>query len=485
MLRDVSLDLYPGELHVLAGENGAGKSTLMKILAGVYAEYSGHFQVNGTPAHFSSVHDAAAAGISIIHQELSLVGSLSVAENIFLGREYCRAGWLDHRKMVLQAEKQLQEMGLDVDASKPAEEYPVGIQQMIEICKAVSLNSRIIVMDEPTSALTRPEAEKLFALIDHLKAKGCGIIYISHKMDEIYRLADRITVLRDGRYVGTETADRLPHDKLVNWMVGRDIEHQAPRAEIKKGREILRVKDLQVDMPGEKQAVKGVSFSVKAGEILGIAGLQGSGNSELLNGIFGTYGDAASGDVVVDGEKAERFSPADSMKLGISLLTNDRKETGLVLGQSILSNAALASLKKFSPWGWMRPGRERKSVSRNCRQLKLKAASLDQNVETLSGGNQQKVVIAKWVQTQPKVFLLDEPTRGIDIGAKHETYRLLNDWTSKGMAIVLITSEMPELIAMSDRILVMHQGRIVEEFGKGQASQEKILNAAMGERSNP
>jgi ABC-type sugar transport system ATPase subunit len=357
---------------------------------------------------------------------------------------------------------------------------------MVEICKALAFDSRIIVMDEPTSALTEVEVEKLFAIIDKLKKSGCGIIYISHKMEEIYRLADRITVLRDGSYIGTADATQLDRAMLIKWMVGRELNQQLPRHKSHPGQVRLKVSSFTLPDPAGKPfpAVNNVSFDVRRGEILGIAGLQGSGNSELLNGIFGTYGNQAQGSFELDGLPYKPTTPANAIGKGISLLTNDRKANGLVLGMNIIHNITLAALRKFSPFGWLRPDTESKTADRLKDALNLKAASLKFPVDSLSGGNQQKVVMAKWIETEPKVFLLDEPTRGVDVGAKHEIYELMNKWTAAGISILLITSEMPELLAMSDRIIVMHRGSITAQFDSEGATQEKVLHAAMGLHTN-
>ncbi len=483
VLKEVRFDLRSSEVHILAGENGAGKSTLMKILGGVLTDFVGSITIDGRPVRFKSVQDAARCGISIIHQELSLVGSLSVYENIFLGRELHRFSWVDHGQMKQQAKTLLSDLGLEVDVEQAVDELPIGLQQMVEIAKALSYNSKIIVMDEPTSALTEPEVEKLFGIIDQLKAKGCGIVYISHKMEEIYQIADRISVLRDGEYIGTESKENLPSEKLVHWMVGRELNQQFPRHQSAPGD--VRLEVCGITVPGTAEnpipVVQDVSFQVRAGEILGIAGLQGSGNSELLNGIFGAYGAQVTGSIKIDGTEQAISNPAQSIRNGLALLTNDRKSTGLVLEMDILRNASLASLPKFSPNSWLRPAAEKKAIAETVQSLRLKSAGLHQPVSALSGGNQQKVVLAKWIQTDPKVLLLDEPTRGVDIGAKQEIYELMNQWTEAGLAIVLITSEMPELLAMSDRILVMHRGQITAEYTPREATQEKILNAALGQ----
>jgi len=484
VLTDVQFNLCPGEVHILAGENGAGKSTLMKVLGGIYTDNLGTIEIEGKQADFKSVQDATSAGISIIHQELSLIGPLNVWENIFLGKEKSSYEWLDKSHMIEYSRGILKNFDLDIDPKRAVDEFPIGIQQMIEIAKALAFNAKVIVMDEPTSALTAPEVKKLFKIIAQLKEQGCGIVYITHKMEEIYTIADRITVLRDGKYIGTETAENLPSEKLIQWMVGRELDQQFPRHTPHIGNVRLRANNIFVPATSTNPAprVDGVSFSVKAGEILSIAGLQGSGNSELLNGIFGTYGKDTKGTIEIDGENYKTDSPSRSIQRGLALLTNDRKESGLVMDLDIIKNSTLASLSSYSRGLWLSPAAERKAAKETTESLKLKAESLNQEVDSLSGGNQQKVVMAKWIQTNPKVLLLDEPTRGVDVGAKQEIYELMNQWTADGIAIVLITSEMPELLAMSDRIIVMHRGKVTAQFNREEATQEKILTAALGKR---
>lgn len=484
VLQGVDFDLNPGEVHILAGENGAGKSTLIKILAGVHSEFEGAIYVEGRQVHYQSPQEAARAGISVIHQELSLIPGMSVMDNIFLGRERTKPlSWMDYGAQREHVKDLLRHLDVQVDLNRPVEDYPLSVQQMIEISKALAFDGRILIMDEPTSALTDVEVEKLFGIIADLKKKGYGIIYISHKMEEIYRVADRLTVLRDGEYIGTETAERLPEKKLVHWMVGRELSEQFPRHEPHPGEMVLEVEDFSLPDPGgaPRMAVDGVGFSVRAGEIVGLAGLEGSGNSHFLNGLFGVYGNLAEGKVRLKGEDLALGSPRRSIGRGLALLTNDRKGNGLVLGMGVTQNTTLASLEQFSPGGWLQPRKERAAAAEHAQTLSLKAASLEQPVNTLSGGNQQKVVIAKWLQTQPSVLLLDDPTRGVDIGAKHEIYELMNALTARGLAIVLVSSEMPELLAMCDRILVMHQGRMTATFNQSEADQEKILHAAMGD----
>jgi ribose transport system ATP-binding protein len=482
VLSDVRFDLQPGEIHILAGENGAGKSTLIKILCGVHVEYDGTIELEGRPVKFSSPQDAASHGITAIHQELSLVPSMSVGDNIFLGRERRgRLGCVDFASQETGGGEILSRLGVDVEIRRAVEEYPISLQQMVEIAKALSIDARIIVMDEPTSALTEPEVERLFKTIATLREQGRAIIYITHKMEEIYKIGDRITVLRDGEYIGTAAVSDLPKQELIRWMVGREISDQFPSRAPKADQERLRAEHFTVPGPhGARPLVQDVSFSVRSGEILGIAGLQGSGASELLHGLFGSFGTTLAGELFLDDRRFEVRSPRHSINHGLALLTNDRKTTGLVLGMRMPENVTLASLARYSPGYWMRNSLEVRCAERHQKELNIKAARLDMEVSELSGGNQQKVALAKWIETQPKVLLLDEPTRGIDVAAKHEIYELMNKWTSAGCAIVLITSEMPELLALSDRIMVMHRGRITLRLQRGEATQENILHAAMG-----
>ncbi len=482
VLRGVDFELNAGEVHVLAGENGAGKSTLIKILAGVYRSWRGRVELDGRKVSFSEPRQARRAGIAVIYQEISLVGELSVLDNLFLGREFTKfAGLLDRKAQRKQARALLAELELDIDIERPAASYPISVQQMVEIAKALSLDARVIVMDEPTSTLTRPEAEKLFGMIERLKKRGCGIVYISHKMDEIYTLADRITVLRDGALVGTRAAGQLAGDELVRWMVGREITSQFPSRQQATSPDFLQVSNLTLYDKNNQQRklVDDCSFSLRRGEILGLAGLQGSGNSELLHALFGSFGSRVSGKVHLDGKPFAISSPANSIASGIALLTNDRQATGCVSCMGVRANITLAALRKFSPGLWLNIAAEKKAASGRAGQLSLRAASLEMPVGNLSGGNQQKVILARWLESMPRVFLLDEPTRGVDVGVKQEIYALMNSLTAGGISIMLITSEMPELLAMSDRIIVMSSGRIAARFSRSEATQEKILAAAM------
>ena len=487
VLEDVFFDLNPGEVHVLAGENGAGKTTLIKILAGVHTDFKGEIRLNGQSIRFKNPHDAAESGISAIHQDMSLINTMTVVDNIFLGREHAHANvWMDYRTQKDKAQKLLAQLGIDANLHLPVEEYPISVRQMIEIAKALAYDTRIIIMDEPTSALNELEVKQLFQIIQDLKQKRYGVIYISHRMDEIYEISDRITVLRDGKHIGTAKTDDLSPQELIRWMVGREINQQFPDRTPTAGGERLRVENLYLPDPtGTKEwVVEDVTLSLNAGEILGIAGLRGSGKSELFHGLFGTYGKSVDGLVRLDGESFKIHSPGQSINHGLVLLTNDRKGTGLVLPMNIIRNISLSSLRAYSPGGWMQIQKEKNAAQDHIEAFGIKAQSMHQEVETLSGGNQQKVVLAKWMETQPKILLLDEPTLGVDVGAKHDIYTLMNQWTEQGMAILLITSELPELLAMSDRIMVLHRGKITAELPKAEATQEKIIQAAMGDEKS-
>lgn len=483
VLQDVFFDLYPGEVHILAGENGAGKTTLIKILAGVHSDFKGEILLNGKRLKYKTPHDAATQGISAIHQEMSLVNSMTVADNIFLGREETRANlWMDFRSQYKKAQILMEQLSIDASLSRLVEDYPLSIRQMIEIAKALVYDAQIIIMDEPTSALNDVEVDRLFQIIRDLKQRGCGIIYISHRLEEIYKIGDRISVLRDGKNIGTSAVHDLSPEKLIRWMVSRNISQQFPPRSSSIGKTLFGVKNLFISDPsGSKRwAVEDISFDLHAGEILGIAGLQGSGKSELLNGLFGTFGKIVKGHISLKKKPFFIRTPKHSIEQGLALLTNDRKRTGLIPVMDITRNISLASIKSFSPGGWMKSRQEEEAARQGVEVFDIKIHSLDQEIKTLSGGNQQKVILAKWLETQPDVLLLDEPTIGIDVGAKHEIYELMNRWTSEGKAILLITSELPELLAMADRTIVMHRGKITAEFSHDEATQEKIIQAAIG-----
>jgi ABC-type sugar transport system ATPase subunit len=482
VLDDVSFELRAGEVHVLAGENGAGKSTFIKILAGIHTDFEGDILLSGKAVRPRSPLEANDLGIAVIHQELSLIGPISVADNIFLGRAMTRAGIVRDRAQRAEAARWLERLGLHIDPSRLVEQFSIATQQSIEIAKALSHQAKIIVMDEPTSALNEIEAERLFELVAQLKRDECGIIYITHKMEEIERIADRITVLRDGKHVATAPAVELPRRALIQSMVGRELNDQFPRHDARPSGLRLDLRNFNVWLRGLKAAaVQDATLSVRSGEIVGIGGLQGSGASELFLGMFGAYGNQTSGEMYVDGRKVRITSPGQAIAAGLALVTNDRKETGLVLPLSIVANIALASLPKLSVAGWRQPSAENRAAAALSETLRLRAASHQMPVDALSGGNQQKVVIAKWLETKPRVLLLDEPTRGIDVAAKREIYDLLQRLSDDGMAILMISSEMPELLALSDRVIVMHRGRIMTEMTRDDATPDAVLAAAMGD----
>ena len=484
VLSGVDLALKGGEVHILAGENGAGKSTLMKILCGIHMADQGSIKRNGKIVHFKKVSDSAKQGISMIHQELSMIKELSIVDNIFLGQEITKFKLFNNPKeQIKRANAILSKLDLNVDCRRKVEEFAVSTQQMFEIAKALTFDAQIIIMDEPTSALNKPEAERLFDLIGELKKAGHAIVYISHKMDEIYRLADRITVLRDGEFIVSCPAEELPEDKLVAALVGRELTQQYPKRTTQIGHDFFNVENYCVEKSyGHGKLVDNVSFNLKKGEILGIAGLEGSGNHELFYSLFGAYGVNNSGKVIMNDNEIKIQSPKISINNnGIVLLTHDRKGDGLVLDMSIQENTTLAAMKKYSnKLTFMNKKEERKTAEDFRQKINIKCHSVNQSVKELSGGNQQKVVLAKCLETHPKILLLDEPTRGVDVGAKKEIYDLMNKWTDAGISIILITSEMSELLAMSDRILVMHLGKITRELSKEEANPENVLAAAMG-----
>jgi D-xylose transport system ATP-binding protein len=490
-LDNVNFEARAGEVLALVGENGAGKSTLMKVLGGVwpYPSYQGDIFIKGENRRFYTTREAEESGVAIIYQELNLIPELSVAENIFLDRQPTnRLGAIDWRKLNSDTQTLLDELGIrDFKPADQVKHLTVGKQQMVEIAKALSKRARILVLDEPTSALTDREVAELFRIIRKLKQDGVCMCYISHKMEEIKQIADRVVVLRDGQTIGDVTAiTDITLDQIIARMVGRDIKDMFPAPARQRGEKILEVRNLEVDHPdlaGEKR-VRKASFSAYRGEILGIAGLMGAGRTELVSAIFGACPDATHGEVLVAGNRIDIRSPADAIDHGIALLTEDRKAFGLFLGQSIAFNTTIASLPTISSRsiGVIDAARERALVEKYVAQLGVKTHDIDSIVGTLSGGNQQKVILGRWLNAGPKIFILDEPTRGIDIGAKVEIYKLLDRLAGEGVAIVMISSELPEVLGMSDRILVMREGAIVAEFTREQATKEAIMEYATGAR---
>jgi len=490
-LDDVNFEARASEVLALVGENGAGKSTLMKVLGGVwpYPTYQGEIFINGERRRFRDTREAERSGIAIIHQEFNLFPELTVAENIFLDREPTNSfGVIDWHRLNSDTKTLLDELGIgDLKPSDQVKNISVGKQQMVEIAKALSKRARILVLDEPTSALTDKEVTDLFRIIRRLKQDGVCMCYISHKMEEIKEIADRVVVLRDGKTIGEVTAvGDITLGQIIARMVGRDIAEMFPRGTRERGEKILEVRDLELDHPdlgGEKRVTK-TSFSVHRGEILGISGLMGAGRTELVSAIFGVYPDRTHGEVLVEGERIDIRAPRDAVDHGIALLTEDRKALGLFLGQSVAFNTTIASLQTISARfaGVIDAARERALVEKYVAELGIKTPDIDTPVALLSGGNQQKIILGRWLNASPKILILDEPTRGVDIGAKVEIYRLLDRLAADGVAIVIISSELSEVLGMSDRILVMSEGAIVSEFSREEASREAIMEFATGAR---
>jgi D-xylose transport system ATP-binding protein len=483
-LDGVSFELGTGEIHALVGENGAGKSTLMKILGGVYShsEHGGKVFINGKLQHFANVRDAEKAGIAVIYQELSLVREMTVGENIFLGREPRRLGVIRWEELYRRAREILDDLHLVIDVHTPIRNLGIGQQQLVEIAKALSHDARILVLDEPTAALTDTEAETLFAILKKLRARGVGMIYISHKLNEVLRISDRITVLRDGKTVGTNATANWDEPQVIARMVGREVGNIFPVIDHAQGEIVFEVEKFSVSDPliPDKKLVADVSFKVRRGEVLGIAGLMGAGRSDLLMGIFGAHAGRISGAVKVEGRPIRISDPASAIKHGIGFVTEDRKRFGLVLDQTILKNMTLAGLRRISGRFVTSVDAESAAGERAMKDLRVKANSVFTIAGTLSGGNQQKVVLAKWLLTNPRVLFLDEPTRGIDVGAKQEIYAQINALAKSGLAIVLVSSELPEVLGMSDRILVLHEGRVTGEFSRASATPEQVMACATG-----
>ncbi len=475
-LSQCRFELRPGEVHALVGENGAGKSTLMKILAGVYSKDAGRVLYKGQEVEIPNPRAAQQLGISMIHQELNLMPHLTVAQNIFIGRE-ARKGFrllLDDREINEKTEQLLAMLHLKLDPRTRVSALTVAKQQMVEIAKALSFNSEVLIMDEPTAALTEAEIDDLFQIIRKLRGQGVGIVHISHRLEELKQISDRVTVMRDGRYIDTVQTGEVSIDRIISMMVGRTIYEASPQVPENASPEIV----LEVKNLNRGNTIKDVSFNLKKGEILGFAGLMGAGRTEVARAIFGA--DAIdSGEIHVQGRKVNINSPSDAVQHGIGYLSEDRKRYGLTLGLDVETNIVLATYNKFIRWlGWVNDSSTRLAAERMVHQLSIKTPTLEQRAKNLSGGNQQKVVIGKWLTADTNVLIFDEPTRGIDVGAKSEIYRLLNDLAQQGKSVIMISSELPEILRMSHRIIVMCEGRITGELSSAEATQEKIMTYA-------
>ena len=476
-LDNVDITAYGGEVTALMGENGAGKSTLMKILSGVYQKDEGKVFIDGVEAHIKGIKSAEEYGVTIIHQEMSVLNNLTVAENIFLGNEKFHkfTGKINKKELVERSKLFLDQIGANINPNTLVSSLNVGEKQMVEIAKALTKNARVIIMDEPTTALTEVETKNLFKVIDSLKKKGIAIIYISHRMEEIFAICDRVEVLRDGKYAGNALIKDIDNDKLISMMVGRKIEDQFPYREVKSGKDILEVMNLNANV-----GIKDISFNVKEGEILGIAGLMGSGRTEVAKTIFGEY-KKTSGSIKIKGKEVNIKNIQEAIDNGICYLSEDRKKEGCVLSLSVAENMILSNLKKYeSKMMSIDKNKAIKDVDYYIDKIKIKTPNRDQLIKNLSGGNQQKVILAKWLMLSPEVLIIDEPTRGIDVGAKKEIYELLNELKASGKAIIMISSDLPEVLGISDRILVMSEGRISGELKREEASQESIMKLAVG-----
>lgn len=472
-LNDVQFNLRPGTVHSLMGENGAGKSTLMKILAGVYVLDEGQIVLDGKPVSITDPRDGLAHGISMIHQELSFVPDMSAAENIYLGRELRNAaGLVSQKRMVEETQKVFDRWNININPASLMKDLSVAQAQMVEIAKAIAFGSRIIIMDEPTSAITEREVARLHEMINQLRQAGTAIIYITHKMDEVFAISDEITVFRDGTWVATELASNIDRNGLISLMVGRELTQLFPKGDAEIGEVILEVEGLN-----RGRQVKNVSFKVRRGEILGFAGLMGSGRTEVLETVFGIHA-AESGTIKIKGKEVKIREPHQAIEAGIGLLTEDRKKTGIMGVLSVRDNMSMAALNRFTSFGVLRKPTIEQLCEEQRQALALKTPSLNQQIQNLSGGNQQKVLLSRWLLTDPDILIIDEPTRGIDVGAKSEIHRLMSKLAAQGKAIIMVSSEMPEILGMSDRVVVMCDGRLVGEVSRADATQENIMKLA-------
>jgi len=472
-LRGVHFELRPGEVHALLGENGAGKSTLVKVITGVHQPDTGEIYLNDQRIHLADPRQATALGISAIYQELSTFPDLDIAENIFAGRRPIMAsGLVDWRRMYRDAEQLLSSLGVHLDLKTKARYLSVAQQQMVEIARALSVNARILIMDEPTSALTLNEVADLFQIVRRLRENGTAILFISHRLEELFEIADRVTVLRDGAYVDTRSMDGVTQEELIRMMVGRTVKELFPKKDVKVGEVVLRVNNLT-----RKGAFRNVAFELHKGEILGMAGLVGAGRTEVSQAIFGVI-PADEGTIEIEGKALRITSPRQAMECGLAYVPEDRQHHGLVLPMDITDNVTLPILSRFSRWGWLATTSAQQAAYDAVTQMEVRATTVWQKVRELSGGNQQKVVLAKWLSTHPRILILDEPTRGIDVGTKAAVHSLMSELAAQGIAILMISSELPEILGMSDRILVMHDGQVTGLFNRSEATQEKIMLAA-------
>ena len=475
VLKNAGFYLKDGEVHALMGENGAGKSTLMKILTGVYTKDAGTVYVDGKEVLYKNPQEAEKAGIVFIYQELNVLFDLTVEENLFMGKEITkRFGICDKKAMREKAQEVMDRMGVNIPVNALMSDLSVGQQQMVEICKALMVDAKVLIMDEPTAALTQSETKVLFEVIKSLREKGVSIVYISHRMEEIFELCDRITVLRDGAYVDTRYIKDINMDDIVQMMIGRTIGERFPKREVKIGDEVLRVEGLS-----HEKLFRNVSFSVRAGEVLGFSGLMGAGRTEIMQAIFGNI-PLKEGKIFIEGKEVVITNPRQAIKAGIGFITEDRKTEGLLLEKSIAENIEIANLNKISKNSVLQKSKQKELVKKGIEEFRIRCFGPEHECHNLSGGNQQKVVLAKWIYTDPKILILDEPTRGVDIGAKKEIYSVINDLAAKGVAVILVSSELPEVLGMSDRITVVHEGKITGTLTAEEADQAKVMTLATG-----
>jgi ribose transport system ATP-binding protein len=484
-LREVNMNIHAGRVNAIVGENGAGKSTLMKIISGVYTGYTGEILYLGEPVRFSGPGDAQEKGVTIIHQELNLIPGMSVAENLFLGREPLTAiGLIDYDQMHRIAGELMDRLHLKVHPSTPVYRLRTGQQQLVEIARALLLESRVLIMDEPTSALSDKEIDLLFSIIESLRDKGVAIVYISHKLDELFRIADTFIALRDGKVTGGMKMKDATGDDIIRMMVGREVKPGLDRRNAARGEELLRVSGLNFRNPlvSDQWLARDISFTLHRGEILGISGLMGAGRTELLEALFGLHSDYVSAEISISGIQVRIKSVSDAIEAGMALVPEDRKLQGLIMGMSVMENTSLAVLPKLARMGFLSRKKEHELTRAYNEKLKVRLSSIYQNVETLSGGNQQKVVIAKWLATGPRILLLDEPTRGIDVSARQEIYGIIEKLASEGMGIIVVSSDLPEILSITDRIIVLSESRMTATFDRGEATEELIMKAAIPRR---